>query len=63
MTMMANRCCQCGCVPVNFKQFDFSDGTLNWEALLYSPVIATDGAVYSINYDDEIQATDRKSVV
>jgi len=61
MTMLLNRCCHCGCTPVNFKQFDFSDGTLNWEALLYSPMLATNGDVYSIAYGAEFLAVDYSS--
>jgi hypothetical protein len=63
MTMMTNRCCHCGCEPVNFKQFDFSDGTLNWEKLLWSPMIATNGDVYAIAYDDEKMATEGTKTV
>ena len=56
--MMIHRCCGCGCNQVNFKQFDFSDGTLSWQAFLYSPVVATNGDVYAVNYDAETQATE-----
>jgi hypothetical protein len=63
MTMMTNRCCHCGCEPVNFKQFGFSDGTLNWEKLLWSPMIATNGDVYAIAYDDEKMATEGTKTV
>jgi hypothetical protein len=63
MTMMTNRCCHCGCEPVNFKQFDFSDGTLNWEKLLWSPMVATNGDVYAITYDAEKLATEGTDTV
>lgn len=39
------------CEKVNFKAFDFTDGTLLWEALLYDPTIATNGNVYSVLHD------------
>ena len=40
-------CCHCGCEKINFKVFDFDDGTLLWELLLRDPVMATDGDIYS----------------
>ena len=41
-------CCGCvPCVPINFRVFDFVDGTLKWERLLINPLLATDGDVYA----------------
>lgn len=42
------RCCRCGCDKINFKVFDFANGTLLWEALVQEPQISTDNYVYSI---------------
>ena len=53
--MHMGRCCHCGCTKVNFKAFDFTDGDLLWQRLLYSPVIATNGEVYAAKYDTEFE--------
>ena len=48
--MMGFKCrCSCGCNLVNFKAFDFSNGTLLWEKLLDSPLIGLSGDIYSIH--------------
>lgn len=43
-----SRCCRCGCDKINFKQFDFSDGTLIWQRLLYSPTLDVNGNVFAV---------------
>jgi hypothetical protein len=44
-----SRCCRCGCDKINFKVFQFSDGTLLWERLTIEPTVATNGDVYEID--------------
>jgi len=34
------------CDKINFKVFDFSNGTLLWEKMTHNPQVATDGTVY-----------------
>jgi len=47
--MLLGHCCICTPkVDVNFKAFDFADGTLLWNKLLYSPVVGLNGDVYSV---------------
>lgn len=50
-----NQCCHCGCDKINFKVFDFSDGTLLWQKLLWSPTLDTSGNVFALSAESTFE--------